>query len=83
MSVARLTSRPIEKVWGKRELPSPFEGLCASGSPIGEIWFESRARRAQPLLAKYLFTSEKLSIQVHPDNDAARARGNRSGKDEA
>ena len=83
MSAARLQSRPLEKVWGKRELPSPFEGYCASGSPIGEIWFESRARRAQPLLAKYLFTSEKLSIQVHPDNDAARSRGYRSGKDEA
>ena len=83
MSAARLKSRPLKKVWGKRELPSPFEGLCASDSPIGEIWFESSTRRAQPLLAKYLFTSEKLSIQVHPDNDAARARGHRSGKDEA
>jgi mannose-6-phosphate isomerase len=70
-------------VWGKRELPAPFEALSSSGSPIGEIWFEGRSRRPQPLLAKYLFTSEKLSIQVHPDNDAARALGHRSGKDEA
>lgn len=83
MSAARLKSRSLEKIWGKRKLPAPFEALSGSGCPIGEIWFEPSPRRAQPLLAKYLFTSEKLSIQVHPDNDAARARGHKSGKDEA
>ena len=35
------------------------------------------------LLVKYLFTSERLSIQVHPDDAAARARGYARGKDEA
>src|SRR3546814_18557883 len=35
------------------------------------------------LLIKYLFTSQKLSIQVHPDDDEARARGYPRGKDEA
>jgi mannose-6-phosphate isomerase len=83
VSAARLQSRPLEKVWGKRKLPAPFEAFSKPGKPIGEIWFEGKSRLAEPLLAKYLFTSEKLSIQVHPDNDAARALGHRSGKDEA
>ena len=49
--------------------------------PIGEIWFEPPADAE--LLVKYLFTSERLSIQVHPDDEAARARGHARGKDEA
>src|SRR5262249_13298778 len=32
---------------------------------------------------KFLFTSERLSIQVHPDDPAARAAGHPRGKDEA
>jgi mannose-6-phosphate isomerase len=47
---------------------------------IGEVWFEG-ARQA-PLLAKYLFTSERLSIQVHPNDEQARARGLAHGKSE-
>jgi mannose-6-phosphate isomerase len=35
------------------------------------------------LLVKYLFTSERLSIQVHPDDAAAQANGYPRGKDEA
>ena len=35
------------------------------------------------LLVKYLFTSERLSVQVHPDDDAATAAGHDRGKDEA
>jgi len=35
------------------------------------------------LLLKLLFTSEKLSVQVHPDDAAAQARGFPRGKDEA
>ena len=34
-----------------------------------------RAPADCPLLAKYLFTSERLSIQVHPDDAQARTRG--------
>jgi mannose-6-phosphate isomerase len=47
---------------------------------IGEVWFTSDTQL--PLLAKYLFTSERLSIQVHPDDEQARARGLRQGKSE-
>lgn len=35
-----------------------------------------------PLLAKYIFTSEQLSVQVHPDDAEARRRGLQSGKSE-
>ena len=35
-----------------------------------------------PLLAKFLFPQEKLSVQVHPDDDAARAIGEPWGKTE-
>lgn len=34
-------------------------------------------------MVKYLFTSERLSIQVHPNDGQARARGHARGKDEA
>jgi mannose-6-phosphate isomerase len=52
----------------------------APGERIGEIWFE--AEEPLPLLAKYLFTSEKLSVQVHPDDRQARQRGLPRGKSE-
>ena len=35
------------------------------------------------LMVKYLFTSEKLSIQVHEDDATAQAAGRERGKDEA
>ena len=35
-----------------------------------------------PVLIKYLYTSERLSIQVHPNDEQARAKGHASGKDE-
>ena len=39
--------------------------------------------REDALLVKYLFTSQRLSVQVHPDDDAATAAGHDRGKDEA
>lgn len=51
-----------------------------AGKRIGEVWFEGRA--GLPLLAKYIFTSDALSIQVHPDDDQARKRGLAQGKSE-
>jgi mannose-6-phosphate isomerase len=35
-----------------------------------------------PLLVKFLFTSDKLSVQVHPDDDGARHSGQPYGKTE-
>jgi mannose-6-phosphate isomerase len=75
----RLPSRPVARLWGRRDLPASF-GAPADES-IGEIWFEGAADAE--LLVKYLFTAERLSIQVHPGDESARARGLPRGKDEA
>ena len=82
MPAIELTPRPVERIWGRRALPPPFDGLAAGGRPIGEIWFEAPGRDPE-LLVKYLFTAERLSIQVHPDAEEAARRGLRSCKDEA
>ena len=84
MTANRLNTRPIEKVWGRNHLPRAFGAAVAENEPVGEIWFEDpRGGEAADILVKYLLTSETLSIQVHPDDAMARARGYRSGKDEA
>jgi mannose-6-phosphate isomerase len=74
----KLRARQVEKPWGREALPPPFGDT--GGRRIGEIWFEGPGDL--PLLAKYIFTSEKLSVQVHPDDAAAHARGLASGKSE-
>jgi mannose-6-phosphate isomerase len=72
-----LPTRMVEKVWGRDTLPAPF--AAPPGSHIGEIWFEPPTEMPD-LLVKYLFTSEKLSVQVHPsDNNALEGE---AGKEE-
>ena len=83
MTVTRLTTHRVEKVWGRRDLWPGFGDVQDDGEPVGEIWFQHPDGRDEELLVKYLFTSEKLSIQVHPDDAAAQARGYPRGKDEA
>jgi mannose-6-phosphate isomerase len=60
----RLLARRVEKPWGRDTLPAIFGP--ADGRRIGEIWFEPPDEADLPLLAKYLFTSDHLSVQVHP-----------------
>src|SRR5260221_253937 len=74
----KLDRRYVEKPWGRTQLPAIFD--APPGQRIGEIWFTGDGQ--QPLLVKYLFTSERLSIQVHPDDQQARARGLAQGKSE-
>lgn len=81
MSVRQLEWRALEKVWGRRDFPATYGDASAFDDPVGEIWFEGDA--AAELLVKRLFTSEKLSIQVHPSDEQARAIGHPRGKDEA
>jgi mannose-6-phosphate isomerase len=82
VAIASIAPRRVEKPWGRRDLPAPF-GDGDSGRPIGEIVFDGLAGADSQLLVKFLFTSQKLSIQVHPDDLAARADGYKRGKDEA
>jgi mannose-6-phosphate isomerase len=74
----------IHKPWGVRDL-QPWSSLDASADAIGELWFERADKQAHApaLLLKLLFTSEPLSIQVHPDDTYARAMGMPNGKSEA
>jgi mannose-6-phosphate isomerase len=66
----RLTPSLREKVWGKTRLSPWFPD---SEIPIGEAWY--LAERELPLLVKLIFTSERLSIQVHPDDGEDGPRG--------
>jgi mannose-6-phosphate isomerase len=75
----KLLRRFVEKPWGMDALPSPFP---AQPVRTGEVWFEAPDGRPLPLMVKYLFTSERLSVQVHPDDAQARARGLSGGKEE-
>ena len=67
----KLERRYVEKPWGRTSLPPMFDP--PEGQRIGEVWFEGAGDL--PLLAKYIFTSEALSIQVHPNDEQAHARG--------
>ncbi|WP_323799233.1 class I mannose-6-phosphate isomerase [Parasphingorhabdus sp.] len=77
----KLKRRFVEKPWGETVLPDIFQ--ADSGKKIGEIWFEAPKGISPQLMIKYLFTSEKLSIQVHPDDQQARRMGFPHGKEES
>lgn len=80
MGARLLGMRHVAKPWGRAALPAPF--VNESAEPVGEIWFADEGTDQLPLLAKYLFTSDKLSVQVHPSDAQAQARGLASGKEE-
>lgn len=73
----QLATRMVDKVWGRDVLPAPF--AAPGGKRIGEIWFEPPPEMPQVLI-KYLFTSEKLSVQVHPSD--SNALPGEAGKEE-
>jgi mannose-6-phosphate isomerase len=66
----RLTPSLREKVWGKTHLQPWFPD---SPAPVGEAWY--LADRDLPLLVKLLFTSQRLSVQVHPADGEDGPRG--------
>ena len=63
----------------------PWSLTDGSGDAVGELLFQRADRTAPPaaLLLKLLFTSEPLSIQVHPDDAFAHSIGLPNGKTEA
>ena len=77
-SVVRLSRRALTKVWGTPRTEPWFDNV--NHERIGEVWFESPPDT--PLLIKFLFTSESLSIQVHPGDEYARLHHNCLGKTE-
>ncbi len=76
----RLKTRMVVKPWGKDGLPPPF--AAPDNQRIGEVWFEPPAT-LDALLVKYIFTSEALSVQVHPtDCHNVKSGQGLRGKDE-
>lgn len=80
MTAIRLATKYVEKPWGRTDLPPSFPD--GRGERIGEVWFDGPEGEHPPLLIKYIFTSERLSIQVHPNDEQGRARGLPGGKSE-
>ena len=79
--LTRLKEHRVSKPWGRTQLPERFGQ--SNGERLGEIWFQRDGGSDDALLVKYLFTSDPLSVQVHPDDNAATAAGHDRGKDEA
>ena len=74
----------------RRRLAKSTTGRCA-GRSLAELSAQYSARvvgeaaadgHRFPLLLKFLFPHEKLSVQVHPDDDCARRVGEPCGKTE-
>lgn len=74
----------IPKPWGSRNL-LPWSDIASQDEPVGELWFEptDRGGAAPALLFKLLFTEQRLSVQVHPNDAFARSIGLPNGKTEA
>ena len=84
MPIERASIRVVHKPWGVSDL-RPWSSIDGTDNAVGELWFERADKNASSpaLLLKLLFTSEPLSIQVHPDDAFARAMGMPNGKSEA
>lgn len=82
IELARTMAQP--RPWGVVDL-RPWSNAGHGRVRIGEIWYERPGKPASSssLLLKLLFTSEPLSIQVHPDDKYAQSMGLPNGKSEA
>jgi mannose-6-phosphate isomerase len=85
-----ITGGPIGEVWLTGENCRVSNGPLA-GRALGELCREFRAellgapvagRDRFPLLIKFLFPRDKLSVQVHPDDEIAASLGEPCGKTE-
>jgi len=74
MPAARIEPRFVERVWGSLHLEPWFPNPAVK---TGEVWFP-----AGRLLIKFLFTTEALSVQVHPDDAYAQMHHASAGKTE-
>jgi mannose-6-phosphate isomerase len=93
----RLEPKFAERIWGRTSL-KPWYESTGTDALVGEAWLtgpecvvatgEEKGKRlgdivgSFPLLVKMLFPAEKLSVQVHPDDEQARAQGFDRGKTE-
>jgi len=84
VAIERARAVLVPKPWGASDV-SQWSAADHRGRNIGEIWYErsSAGAAGSALPFKLLFTSEALSIQVHPDDRFAHAIGLARGKSEA
>ena len=84
MAIEHARMRAVRKPWGSIDL-RPWSNMGNDGVAIGELWFQRPDVNAPDpaLLLKLLFTTEPLSIQVHPDDAFAQSIGLEHGKTEA
>jgi mannose-6-phosphate isomerase len=84
MVIELARTRAVPKPWGVAD-PRPWNRVAKDGMSTGEIWYERASKQTaqSSLLLKLLFTSQPLSVQVHPDDAYARSMGLPNGKTEA
>src|SRR5258705_11078587 len=84
MAIEHASVQAVRKPWGVADL-NPWSRIDGSEGAIAKLAFQRVDKNApsSALLLKLLFTSEPLSIQVHPDDEFARAIGLPNGKTEA
>jgi len=84
MAIEHARAHAVTKPWGVGDL-RPWSNARPDHNAIGEIWYERPVNGAAipALLLKLLFTSQPLSIQVHPNDAFAHAMGLANGKTEA
>ena len=77
MAIERARAQAVPKPWGVVDLRPWSTADKNDGRLIGEIWYERPGNAASDpsLLLKLLFTSQPLSIQVHPDDAYAQSMG--------
>jgi mannose-6-phosphate isomerase len=84
LTIEHAHAHALPKPWGIVDL-RPWSDVRQDDRPIGEIWYERADATASnsSLLLKLLFTSQPLSIQVHPGDAFAHSIGLPHGKSEA
>jgi mannose-6-phosphate isomerase len=84
LAIEPARAHTVSKPWGIVDL-HPWSDARHDGGAVGEIRYERPGSEPPDtsLLLKLLFTSQPLSIQVHPDDAYARSIGLQNGKTEA
>jgi mannose-6-phosphate isomerase len=70
-STQLLSPRLVGRVWGGDRLRALSPDTAPSG-PIGEAWFGDADELPGGVLVKLLDVQDRLSVQVHPDDDLAK-----------
>lgn len=70
-STRLLAPRLVGRVWGGDRL-RPLAPDAAPSGPIGEAWFGDADEQPGGVLVKLLDVQDRLSVQVHPDDDLAK-----------